>query len=48
MGIQFITLVVSLQDLKFNGNRLTRVPTKALAGPESLQNLQLQDNFISK
>ena len=31
-----------------NGNKLSRVPTEALRGPESLQNLQLQDNFIGK
>ena len=36
------------QDLKFNGNKLTRIPTEALRGPESLQNLQLQDNLIGK
>ena len=41
-------LMLALQDLQFNGNRLTRVPTAALAGPESLQNLQLQDNLIGK
>ena len=40
--------MLALQDLQFNGNRLTRVPTAALAGPESLQNLQLQDNLIGK
>ena len=38
----------SLQDVKLNGNKLSRVPTEALRGPESLQNLQLQDNFIGK
>ena len=37
-----------LQDLKFNGNIMTRIPTEALIGPESLQNLQLQDNLIGK
>ena len=36
------------QDVKLNGNKLGRVPTEALRGPESLQNLQLQDNFIGK
>ena len=34
--------------MKLNGNKLSRVPTEALRGPESLQNLQLQDNFIGK
>ena len=27
---------------------MTRIPTEALIGPESLQNLQLQDNLIGK
>ena len=27
---------------------MTRIPTEALTGPESLQNLQLQDNLIGK
>ena len=42
------SLIVQFQDLKFNGNKLNRVPTEALRGPESLQNLQLQDNLIGK
>ena len=44
LTIQFFIL----QDLKFNGNIMTRIPTEALIGPESLQNLQLQDNLIGK
>ena len=36
------------QDLRFDGNRLARVPTEVLAGPEALQNLQLQDNIIGE
>ena len=36
------------QDVKLNGNKLNRVPTEALRGPESLQNLDLPDNFIGK
>ena len=43
-----ITYFLILQDLKFNGNIMTRIPTEALIGPESLQNLQLQDNLIGK
>ena len=39
---------IFFQDLKFNGNIMTRIPTEALTGPESLQNLQLQDNLIGK
>ena len=36
------------QDLRFDGNQLARVPTEVLAGPEALQNLQLQDNIIGE
>ena len=43
-----INSFLSSQDVKLNGNKLGRVPTEALRGPESLQNLQLQDNFIGK
>ena len=48
--IQIFSLIFSIffQDLKFNGNIMTRIPTEALTGPESLQNLQLQDNLIGK
>jgi hypothetical protein len=34
------------QELRLDGNSLTRVPTEALDGPEALQNLHLQDNRI--
>lgn len=40
--------VVILQDLDLSGNLLKHVPTKVLAGPESLQNLHLQENFIGE
>merc|ERR1719232_1830765 len=35
-----------LKELRLDGNRLKRVPTESLGGPESLQNLHLQDNII--
>ena len=38
----------AFQDLRFDGNQLVRVPTEVLAGPEALQNLQLQDNIIGE
>ena len=34
--------------MRFDGNQLARVPTEVLAGPEALQNLQLQDNIIGE
>ena len=40
--------LLPFQDLRFDGNRLARVPTEVLAGPEALQNLQLQDNIIGE
>jgi hypothetical protein len=40
------SLPICFQDLKFNGNKLNKVPTDALRGPDALQNLQLQDNLI--
>ena len=42
------TLFSLFQDVKLNGNKLNRIPTEALRGPESLQNLDLQDNFIGE
>jgi len=36
------------QELRLDGNSLTRVPTEALDGPEALQNLHLQDNRIGQ
>ena len=36
------------QELRLDGNRLKRVPTSSLGGPNSLQNLHLQDNIIGE
>ena len=36
------------QVLRLDGNSLARIPTEALVGPSSLQDLHLQDNKIGQ
>ena len=44
----FTNIIELFQELRLDGNSLTRIPTEALSGPDALQNLHLQDNTISK
>ncbi len=46
--VYFMVFFLIFQDLNLNGNKLARVPTESLRGPEKLTNLDLGDNLIGK